>query len=124
MKLFRVMKIDADGRPVVGTRRNMLGVRPTDPNNTDPKRLFDVTAANDADTVAPGEGLSTSMVPMAQRVQTGEALFVVETADLPPILAPNPDRPPHCLLEPARPMTLDEYQQALADTRDLWQRVQ
>lgn len=118
------MKVGADDKPVVGTRRNMLGVRPADPNNTDPKRLFDVGAATDSDTVSPGEGLSTSIVPTPQRVQTGEALFAVETDDLPAELAPNPDRPPHCLLESTRPMTLAEYQQALAGTRDLWQRVQ
>jgi hypothetical protein len=118
------MKVAADGKPVVGTRRNMLGVRPTDPANTNPQRVFDVDAENDTDSVAPGQGLSTSIVPTPQRVQTGEALFVVETTELPAELAPNPDRPPHCLLEPTRPLTLAEYQQALADTRDLWQRVQ
>jgi len=122
--LFRVLKVGADGKPVVGTRRNMLGVRPTDPNNTDPKRLFDVNAVNDTDTVAPGRGLSTSIIPTPQRVQPGEALFVVETTDLPAELGSNPDRPPHCLLEPTRPLTLAEYQQVLASTRDLWQRVQ
>ena len=60
MKLYRVMKLDADGKPLIGKRRNMLGVRPTDPNSKDPKRVFDVRAVNDADPVIPGEGLSTS----------------------------------------------------------------
>ena len=32
MKLYRVMKVDpADGKPLVGSRGSMLGVRPTDP---------------------------------------------------------------------------------------------
>jgi hypothetical protein len=117
------MKVAADGKPATGSRRNMLGVRPTDPNNTDPKRVFDVGAVNDSDVVSPGKGLSTSMIPGSLRVRAGEALFAVETAGLPGERTPNPDRPPHCLLEPTQPMTLAEFQQALAGTRDLWQRV-
>lgn len=125
MKLYRVMKVDsADGKPLVGSRRNMLGVRPTDPTNTDPKRRFDVAAVNDGDAVSPGEGLSTSLNPGKMRVGAGEALFEIETDDLPSDLVPNPDHPPHCLIEPVSTTTFGEFQQALADTRDLWQRVQ
>jgi hypothetical protein len=39
-------------------------------------------------------------------------------------LRPNEDSPGHCLIEPAQPMTLAEYQAALEATRDLWQPVQ
>ena len=124
MKLYRAMKVAPDGKPLVGTRRNMLGVRPTDPANTDPRRRFDVAAVNDGDTVSPGEGLSTSLNPARLRVGAGEAVFEIETDDLTHALAPNPDHPPHCLLEPASPTTLGEFQDALADTRDLWQQVQ
>jgi len=124
VKLYRVMKVAADGKPLVGTRRNMLGVRPTDPNNNDPKRRFDVAAANDDDAVSPGEGLSTSLNPGRMRIGADEALFEIETDDLGPELVPNPDHPPHCLIEPSTTTTLGEYQQALADTRDLWQQVQ
>jgi len=118
------MKVGPDGKPLVGTRRSMLGVRPTDPNNADPKRRFDVVATNDADTVSPGEGLSTSLDPRSLRAGPGEKFFVLETNDLAPELVPNPDNPPHCLLQPSAPTTLGEYQQALEDTRDLWQPVE
>jgi hypothetical protein len=124
VKLYRAMKVGPDGKPLVGTRRSMLGVRPTDPNNADPKRRFDVVATNDADTVSPGEGLSTSLDPRSLRAGPGEKVFVLETNDLVPELVPNPDHPPHCLLQPSAPTTLGEYQQALEDTHDLWQPVE
>src|SRR5262249_42948252 len=120
----RVMKVAADGEPLVGTRRNMLGVRPTDPANKDPKRKFDVAAVNDADTISPGEGLSTSQNPAILRANPGEAIFEIDTDDLASDLVENPDHPPHTLIQPLVPTTLGEFQRALADTRDLWQRVQ
>lgn len=124
MKLYRVMKVDADGKPQVGTRSYMLGVRPTDPANTDPRRRFDVDAVTGSDTVLPGKGLSTSLDPATLRSRPGEALFVIESDDLGGGLRENPDNPPHCLIEPGRPMSLADFQQALADTHDLWQQVQ
>ena len=124
MKLYRVMKLDADGRPLIGTRRNMLGVRPTDPNNKDPRRRADTEAVNPVDPVRPGEGLSTSLDPTVLRVGSGEALFEIEAADLGPYFRPNPDHPPHCLIEPTAPVALADFQQALASTRDLWEQVQ
>ena len=124
MKLYRVMKVDADGKPLVGTRRNMLGVRPTDPDNRDPRRRFDVPAVADADPVGPGSGLSTSEDRGQLRPGPGEAVFEIETADLAPGLKENPDNVPHYLLQPSATTTLGEFQQALADTRDLWKPVQ
>jgi hypothetical protein len=123
VKLYRVMKVDADGKPRVGTKSYMLGVRPTDPNNTDHRRRFDVKAVNPTDLVAAGEGLSASLDPTALQVRSGEAMFEIDLADLGPALRENPDRPPHCLVEPAASMTLQDFQQALEDTRDSWTRV-
>ncbi len=124
MKLYRVMKVAADGKPLVGTSGSMLGIRPTDPNNTNPSAVADVAAVDDADLVTPGEGLSTSPNPNPRQPRRNQAIFEIETDDIGPDLKPNHDKPNHCLLEPVRPMTLGEYQQALADTRDLWQQVQ
>lgn len=83
MKLYRVMKVDADGKPRVGTKGCMLGVRPTDPANTDPRRRFDVDAVTDTDLVSPGKGLSTATTPAILVVRGGEAPFVIESDDLP-----------------------------------------
>lgn len=124
MKLYRVMKLAPDGKPLVGKKRNMLGVRPTDPTNRNPKAVFDVPAVNDTDMVAPGKGLSTSLDPTNLRVNPGEAVFEIDTDDLGPDLEENPDNPPHYLIQPASTTTLGEFQQALADTRDLWKTVE
>lgn len=126
MKLYRVMKIDsADGRPLVGTRRNMLGVRPTDPANTNPGRRFDVSAVADSDMVVPGtrEGLSVSTDPAELFPVKGEAIWEIDEADLLPVLIPQPDRPPHHVLEPGRAVTFAGYQLTLVATRPLWVRV-
>jgi hypothetical protein len=119
VKLYRVMKVAADGKPEIGTRGSMLGVRPTDPNATNAHPVFDVTAVSGTDLVHPGEGLSTSPDPNSRQPRRGQAVFEIETDDLGPDLTPHHDKPGHCLLEPSRAMTLTEYQQALADTRDL-----
>ncbi|HVL12718.1 MAG TPA: hypothetical protein VM529_09140 [Gemmata sp.] len=113
------MKVAADGKPLVGIRFAMLGVRPRNPTTT-----FDVDAVAGTDLVLPGEGLSTSPDPNSRQPRRGESVFEIETDELSPDLAPNPDKPGHVLLEPSRSMTLDDFQQALADTRDLWQQVQ
>src|SRR5438067_1718334 len=110
------MKVDADGKPRVGTKSYVLGVRPTDPNNTDPRRRFDVDAVTDTDLVSPGKGLSTATNPAVLAVRPGEVLFVIESDDLPAGLEPNEDHPPHCLIQPAYPMPLRDFQRALADT--------
>jgi hypothetical protein len=117
------MKVDDAGKPLVGTRRNTLGVRPTDPTSIDPKRRFDVAAVNDTDMVSPGEGLPTFLAPDKLRVGRNEALFVIDTDDLPAGLAANPDHPRHSLIEPSSPVSLATFQQALRDTRDLWKQI-
>jgi hypothetical protein len=117
------MKVDADGKPMIGTRGSMLGVRPTDPTNMNPGAVFDVDAMNDTDLVYPGQGLSTSPDPKSRKPRRHEAVFEIETDDLGPDLEPNSDRPGHCLLQPTQPITLGQYQQALANTRDLRKRV-
>jgi hypothetical protein len=125
VKLFRVMKVDADGKPLVGTRRNMLGVRPFDPNSNDPSRKFDVDAVKGSDPVLPGtsRGLSVSTSSDRFVLGVGEAIWELDTDELPPELVPIPDGPPHHILEPAKPTTLDDYQAVLIGTRDLWVRV-
>ena len=125
MKLYRVMKLDTDGKPLVGTKGYVLGVRPTDPNNTDPRRRFDTAAVNPTDIVYPGEGLSTSLDPSILKVRSGEGLFELDTADLAGTgLREHQDHPPHCLIEPAVSVPLAAFQLSLAGTRDLWRRVQ
>lgn len=113
------MKVDADGKPQVGTRGYMLGVRPQGQTGRP-----DVNAAADTDVVKPGEGLSTSLLPEKLKVGKNEAMFAIETDALGSVLEAVPDRSPHYLIQPQQDVTLAEFQQSLADTRDLWERVQ
>jgi hypothetical protein len=127
------MKIDpTDGGPLVGIRRNMLGARPFDPNNTDSRRKFDVDAVLDTDPVLPGtkKGLSVSLTAEECRSGRDEAVWEIEDVDLQRIgLVPMHDPPPnnpastHHVLEPGRAVTLSAYQAMLVATRDLWVRV-
>lgn len=126
MKLYRVMKVDpTDGKPLVGIRRNMLGVRPYDPNNRHSTRKFDVDAVTDAEPVLPGtlKGLSVSTEADRLHPAPDEAIWQIDEEDLSPDFVAVPDRRPHHILEPSRRVTLAEYQLALRATRDLWERV-
>src|SRR5690349_14939475 len=104
------MKVAADGKPEVGTRGSMLGVRPTDPSTTNVHPVFDVAAVSDADSVHPGEGLSTSPDLNSRQPRRGQAVFEIETDDLGPDLNAHHDKPGHCLIEPAWAMSLGAYQ--------------
>ena len=123
MKLYRKFRVDADGKPIVGTKFGMLGVRPTDPNNR--KKRADVKAVNGSDLVRRGGGgLSVYTDPTAILIQAADlVLCEIDTADLPPGLLETAASKPHYLIEPSQQMTLDEYQELLADTQDLWQPV-
>lgn len=114
------MKVDVDGKPLVGIRFGMLGVRPRVP--TSPNRS-DVSAVKDDDLVHPGEGLSTSPDLDSLQTRRGERVFEIESDQLSTELKTNHDRAGHCLIEPANRVTLVEFQRALAETRDLWHPV-
>ena len=120
MKLYRKMLSDADGMPLVGDGRNMLGVRPADPNQ--PKFASDVSAAIGSDRVFPGEGLSAYDDPdkIPPRVQ-GE-MWAIETGDIlaSVVIYQRGKNPRHFQIEPQDELTLDEFQLLLAETRDLW----
>jgi hypothetical protein len=123
VKLYRMFRLDPDGKPTVGTLFGMLGVRPRDPAK--PRKRFDVPAVAGSDLVRPGGGgLSVFTDPAAILIQPADlALCEIDTADLPGELVAVAAGDPHYLIEPASPMTLDDYQAALAATRDFWHRV-
>ena len=122
MKLYRLMKADADGKPLVGDGSMMLGVRPLDPSL--PNKRADVPAAAGTDVVAPGDGgLSCYTDPAAMAVAPGRKLLLwsIETTDLPAALVNADAGDPHRHVEPAAAMPLDDFQRLLAGTREQWQ---
>jgi hypothetical protein len=120
-KLYRLMKTDTDGKPLVGSGAMMLGVRPVDP--THPQKRFDVPATSGSDVVHPGDGgLSCYTDPGAIKLRVKNAsLWSIDVADLPQELVATVAGDPHHHIEPNTDVTLDELQQLLADTRDLWE---
>lgn len=130
MLIFRTMEIDADGKPRVGDRANQLGVRPADPTN--PAKRHDVTASDPADPVTPAEGLSAApdsphnMYDFLKRQgrKPGYAVWVLDTAGLPPGLYFRPDGSTHGVIAPTVATPLASFQALLALTRDLWRVIE
>ena len=89
MKLYRLMKMAPDGKPLVGSGAMMLGVRPTDP--TAPNNRFDVPAVAGSDVVRPGDGgLSCYSEASAIRIRAKKLqLWSIEVDDLPPLGTPG-----------------------------------
>lgn len=132
MKLYRSMKVAADGLPEVGPNARTLGVR-----HGDQKPHGDVTAIAPTDPVLPRTGGMSvapddpTNLPRARRpAEFGgigkDPVWVIDTADLPSMLEFRQDSATHGLIEPATntTLTLAEYEWALAVTRETWQLVQ
>src|SRR5262249_9103122 len=120
------MKESTEGSPQLGSSARTLGAR----------LGIDVPALSGRDLVNPGQGgVSISPddphhLPRHRRPPefggTGQdPVWCLDDADLGPLLCfrPAPGHPGHGFIEPAHPMTVDEYQQALAATQPLWRKV-
>ena len=129
MKLYRAMKAATDGLPEVGPTARTLGVRRGDstPHN-------DVTAIAPADPVSPGTGgmsvapndpanLPRNRRPASLGGTGRDPVWEIDDTDLGADLNFNQDSTTHGVVEIKGEMTLDEYEQALAATRDKWRRV-
>lgn len=131
--LFRSMRLSPDGLPELGPTARTLGVR----TDLDPSRLhFDVRVDPITGTVNPGTG-GLSVAPDAARnlpyhrlpADLGgggnDPVFAIERGDLGPNLRyrPDPRRPTrHGFIEPSATMTIEQFQDALGNTRDRWVR--
>jgi hypothetical protein len=126
MKLFRAMIEDIDGLPKIGPGGRLLGVRPG--NSPSP----DVTAMNPHDPVLPGQGgmsvapADPANLPRHRKPKTlggisSDPVWYIEQNTLGLDLRFRQDSSVHGVVEPARRMTLQEFQDALAWTRNRWQ---
>lgn len=124
-QLFRAMK-EEDGMPETGPSARAHGVRPG----------IDLSSVDPSDVISPGQGgVSVSPndplgLPAHRRPPelqgTGkDPVWSLAASNLGPDLSyrPDPKRPGHGFIEPARPMSLDEFQRALAQTQNLWQKI-
>jgi hypothetical protein len=122
------MKESSDGLPKTGPSARMLGVRPA--GNTLKKP--DVLAVNPSDIVYPGQGgmsvapndpsnLPSQRRPMSLGGFGSDPVWKIDSDDIGPDLKFRQDSPIHGVIEPIRVMTLQEYQDTLANTKDKWQ---
>jgi hypothetical protein len=125
-RLYRSMKEDPHGFPVVAPNARGLGVRPGK----------DIAGIHPCDVVHPSQGgLSVSpddpmglpyyRRPPALQGTGQDPVWEIEASQLGPNLVyrQDPANAGHGFVEPARSMTLDEYQQALKATQSLWKKT-
>lgn len=126
-QLYRAMREVQEEKPEVAPTSRALGARPG----------IDVPAVAADDLIRPGEGgasvspddplnLPSFRRPPEFKGTGRDPVWSLSLADLGPDLTyrPDPTNPGHGFLEPARPMTFAEYQRALAQTCDLWRKVE
>jgi hypothetical protein len=124
--LFRGMKEDQDGLPVLEASARGLGVRPG----------IDVPAERPGEVVRPGQGgvsvspndplnLPKYRRPPEFQGDGKDPLWTIADSDLAPGLRYRVDaeNSKHGFLEPARQMSLSEYEIAINATRKLWRKV-
>jgi len=127
MLLFRAMKEASEGVPEIGPTARMLGVRPSEGTTTNP----DVLASSLDGLIIPGEGgmsVATNDPTYLQRHRRPASLggigldpvWKIELEYLVPQLQFRQDSATHGVIEPKYPMTLREFQGALAKTREKW----
>jgi hypothetical protein len=121
MRLYRSMRAAPDGLPEVGPFARGLGVRP---GIDFPAMLpTDLTGPGGGGmSVAPDDPMNLARVrrPPAFGGTGRDPIWYIEVDDLGPGLVVRPDTAAHALVEPAGPVTVDEFQRLLAATRDRW----
>jgi hypothetical protein len=124
--LFRAMKAQPDGLPMVGRSSRELGVRTEGP-------IRDLPIAQNG-TVEPGTGgmsvaldaarsLPKPRLPRSLGGEGRDPVFSMHRIKLPGTLLTRVDRYPHALIEPVRRCLLLAFESDLASTRLSWSKV-
>ena len=124
--MFRAMKKDTDGYPVVGRSARTLGVRVEGP-------IRDLPVAEDGSVAPATGGMSVALdeaqnlpKPRLPRSLGGEGrdpVFRMSAAALPATLLVCPDRYPHACVEPHSRCPLIRFEKDLAGTLHCWSKV-
>ncbi len=122
--LYRTMVPDEDGRPRVGVKGSMLGVRPG--VDIKPDAAGEVAPEQGGMSVTPNDPtlLPRHLRPEALGGHGRLPVFAIDAGLLAPgdlVFRPDPNSPKkHGFVEPAVRMSLSHYQTALAATRPCW----
>jgi hypothetical protein len=121
-QLFRGMIRDSDGRPRVLPTARGLGIRPDidipiDEDGVCYPETGGMSVAYDSP-----QNLPTHRRPAAHGGSGPDPIWEIDEAELPDSLAyrEDPDLEGHGFVEPAWAMDFEDYEVALAETRDLW----
>lgn len=120
--LYRAMREDPGGGPLTGPTARTLGVRP----GVDiPVAVGYVHPLTGGMSVAPDDPLHLHPLrrPTAYGGSGKDPLWALRLDDLGPELRFRQDSATHGLIEPSRAMSLNDFQQALAASKALWQRL-
>jgi hypothetical protein len=124
--MFRAMKQDPDGYPVVGRSGRTLGVRVDG-------SYRDLPVAEDGAVAPETGGMSVALekpgnlpkhrLPRSLGGEGRDPIFRLFAALLPEALLLRPDRYPHAYVEPRRRCPLPQFESALNGTRNDWSKV-
>jgi hypothetical protein len=128
------MVSDEDGLPQVGSTGKTLGARPVDPGSgvapdipTGEHGQVNPETGGMSAAIPPPDNLPPHRRPPSHGGTDRKiALYELETSELPDELQERTDpynAERHVFIEPAWPMSFEEYQQALHATRGLWRCV-
>jgi hypothetical protein len=123
------MKSGSDGLPQLGRSARMLGIRTA--NEMTKGEEPDVTVKEPDEIIQPGTGgmsispdSATNLPPFRRPASLGgrgkDIVWVIDVTDLGQDLQFRQDSATHGLIEPAREMTLLEFEQAIETTRSKW----
>jgi hypothetical protein len=120
--LYRAMREDAGGGPIVGPTARTLGVRP---QADIPVAAGQVRPNTGGMSVAPDDPFN--LHPLRRPPTYGgsgkDPVWYIEEAALGDLLQFRQDSATHGLIEPARPMSLDELQKTLEKTQPHWKKL-
>jgi hypothetical protein len=125
-RLFRAMKENEAGLPEEEDSARALGIRPG----------IDVPVSKPEELLRPGQGgmsvspddplnLPAFRRPAEYQGVGKDPVWTISSAELGPDLSyrSDPASAGHGFIEPARPMTLGDYQRALSQTHGLWRKA-
>ena len=120
--LYRAMREDPGGGPMVAPTARTLGVRP---NIDIPVSVGKVSPNNGGMSVAPDrpENLHPLRRPAALGGSGKDPVWYIDSAALGPDLLFRQDSTTHGLIEPARSMTIGELQKALEVSKPFWKKL-
>ena len=120
--VYRAMREDAGGGPLIGATARTLGARPQVDILIVGGQVRPYTGGM---SVAPDR--PENLHPMRRPPQYGgsgkDPIWALDISDLDVSLHFRQDAPTHGLIEPSSPMSLAEYQRRLADTKPNWKKL-